>query len=105
MSDLPADELRRVRRRARREGRRAGRAEGLGRPLAESLERLPGRRWIEARFDEFIHEAERRLVTLRRATNEEAEVSRVRLSELARDQAELTERIAELAVSRDVDRT
>src|SRR4051812_9529097 len=103
MPDVSVFDIPGVTKRARVEGRRAGRSHGLGRPLTESLDQLPGRQLIKARFDEFIGEAERRLVTTRREHNEQAEAYRERLREVARERGRHEARIVQLAPAREAD--
>jgi len=103
--DEPSFDVSSVIRRARVEGRRAGRSHGLGRPLADTLEQLSGRQWIKARFDEFIGESERWLVAQRRERNEELEVCRGRLREVADEIEREQARIGALAPERAADRS
>ncbi len=105
MPDVRLFDIAGVTKRARIEGRRAGRSHGLGRPIAETPEQLPSRRWIKARFDEFIGEAERRLVAARREHNAQAEAYRERLREVARERDRHRARIADLAPAHEADRT
>ncbi len=78
----PSLNLRPIRRKARRRGLKAGRAEARARPHADRLEELPGRIWVEHRFEQHIKSIEADELAKKRYHVQELRVLRARVGEL-----------------------
>lgn len=74
--------LRPIRRKARRRGIKAGRAEARGRPHASHIEALPGRIWVEHRFEQHIKAIEADELNKKRYHEQELKVLRTRVNQL-----------------------
>ena len=101
----PSLNLRPIRRKARRRGLKAGRAHARGRPHADDLTQLPGRIWVERRFEQHIKEIEADEIEKKRYHQQELRVVRAHIDGLDTLIATHRERVVRLTPLREADRS